>query len=322
MTHPSSVTIGNLTVSPATFLAPIAEVTDSPFRLLVRRFGGVGGLFTEMIPSDAYTRDIERTRFMVRHTEAEHPLFFQIVGKDPQRMADAARRSVDDGADAVDINFGCPSSTITRHGSGSALLRDLELAATIIRAVRQAVSCPITIKIRSGWDMTRLVYREMGAIAEAEGVDAVFFHGRTRKQMYRDTVHYDHIADLADRLSIPVIGNGDIVDRETLARMWGTGCAGVMIARGAIKRPWLFAELAGGEPVTPDVMLPLITEQFQAYATAYPPKLALHKMKIFMSWYSRALPGGKALRTALSGLHDCDGVLNLLSEYGKSLAVN
>ncbi len=315
MAFPQSVSIGALTISPASFLAPIAEITDSPFRRIVRGFGGAGAVFTEMIPSDAYTRNIERTDFMVRFAESERPVFFQIVGKDPERMVMAAEMAQEAGADALDINMGCPSSTITRHGSGSALLRNPELAERIIRAVRKVTRIPLTVKIRSGWDMNSLNYREIGAMAEDCGVDAVFFHGRTRKQMYRDTVHLDHIADLKQQLTVPVIGNGDVVDLPSLERMLDTGCDGVMIARAAIKRPWIFAELAGGEPAGPEELLQLAVKQFEECIAEYPHRLALHKMKVFIGWYSKSLPHGKQLRMQLTRIHDTEAGMSLLTEY-------
>ncbi|MCK5879754.1 MAG: tRNA-dihydrouridine synthase family protein, partial [Holophagae bacterium] len=260
---PVSVTIGSLKVSPATFLAPIADITDGPFRRIVRAFGGVGAMFTEMISSDAYTRNCERTLHMAQFTEQEKPLFFQIVGKEPERMANAAEIAEKAGADAVDLNMGCPSSTITRHGSGSALLKDLKLAESIICAVRKRVSIPLTIKIRSGWNSQSLVFLEFGKMAEENGVDAIFFHGRTRKEMFRDTVHYEQIARLKSALSIPVIGNGDITNRETLNRMLETGCDGIMIARAAIKKPWIFAELTSGLQVSPESLLSIMEKQFR-----------------------------------------------------------
>jgi len=315
---PKSVQIGSLTIAPATFLAPIAEITDSPFRKIVRGFGGIGAVFSEMIPSDAYTRNIERTDFMARFSPEERPIFFQIVGRDPERMAMAAEMAQEAGADALDINMGCPSSTITRHGSGSALLRNPELAQQIVRAVRRVTRIPMTVKIRSGWDLSSLNYRDIGAMAQDCGVDAVFFHGRTKKQMYRDSVHLDHIADLKSRLTIPVIGNGDIVDRDSLDRMLGTGCDGIMIARAAIKRPWIFAELAGLPPAGPETLLHHATVQFQECLDTYPERLALHKMKVFIGWYSRSLPGGKHLRMQLTEVHDTETAMNLLAQYAES----
>lgn len=312
---PASITIGSLKIRPATFLAPIADITDGPFRRIVRTFGDVGAVFSEMISSDAYTRDCERTLHMARFTEQEKPLFFQIVGKEPDRMAKAAEMAEAAGADALDINMGCPSSTITRHGSGSALLKDLKLAESIVAAVRKQISIPLTIKIRSGWNNNPLVFTEFGKMAETNGVNAVFFHGRTRKEMFRDSVHYDQIAHLKSVLSIPVIGNGDITDRESLGRMLETGCDGIMIARAAIKKPWIFAELASGLQVSPDSLLSIMEKQFREIADIYPEKLALHKMKTFSGWYSRSIPGGKKLRVSLNQIHSLDEMTRLIHDF-------
>ena len=312
---PAAVTIGSVTVSPATFLAPIADITDGPFRRIVREFGGVGAMFTEMISSDAYTRKCERTLHMARFTEQEKPLFFQIVGKEPDRMANAAEMAAAAGADAVDINMGCPSSTITRHGSGSALLKDLKLAELIVSAVRKRISIPLTIKIRSGWNNQSLVFPEFGKMAERNGVNVILFRGRTRKEMFRDSVHYDQIAQLKSMLSIPVIGNGDITGRESLSRMMDTGCDGIMVARAAIKKPWIFAELTSDTHVSPGFLLSIMEKQFLEMADIYPEKLALHKMKIFTGWYSRSIPGGKQLRVNLNKITSINEMTQFIHNF-------
>ncbi len=317
---PELIRIGVLTVRPATFLAPIADITDGPFRRIVRTFGGVGAVFTEMISSDAYTRNCERTLHMANFSESEHPVFFQIVGKEPERMANAAEMAEAAGADALDINMGCPSSTITRHGSGSALLKDLKLAESIVSAVRKRISIPLTIKIRSGWDSRSLVFSDFGKMAEDNGVNAIFFHGRTRKEMFRDTVHYEQIALLKSQLSIPVIGNGDITDRETLNRMLKTGCDGIMIARAAIKKPWIFAELLSNLQVSPGSLFPIMEKQFMEITDIYPEKLALHKMKTVAGWYSRSIPGGKQLRVRLSHIHTIDDMMQLIEDFKGSIS--
>ncbi len=312
---PDTVRIGTLSVKPATFLAPIADITDGPFRRMVRSFGDVGAVFTEMISSDAYTRNCERTLHMTAFTKDEHPIFFQIVGKDPARMAQAAILAETTGADAVDINMGCPSSTITRHGSGSALLKNLKLAESIVSAVRKRISIPLTIKIRSGWNRDSFVFSEFGKMAEDNGVNAIFFHGRTRKEMFRDTVHYEQIARLKSQVSIPVIGNGDIKDRDTLGKMLDTGCDGIMIARAAIKKPWVFAELLSGIRLSPEELVVIMEKQFREVTEIYPEKLALHKMKTLSGWYSRSIPGGKKLRTGLNKVHSLSEMTTLLTEF-------
>ncbi len=315
---PETVSIGALTVKPATFLAPIADITDGPFRRIVRNFGGVGALFTEMISADAYTRNCEKTLHMTRFTEKERPLFFQIVGKDPERMAKAAELAAAAGADAVDINMGCPSNTITRHGSGSALLKDLKLAESIITEIRHRISIPLTIKIRSGWNHESLVFTEFGKMAEENGVNAIFFHGRTRKEMFRGTVHYNHIAILKSHVSIPVIGNGDIRDRGTMEKMLETGCDGIMIARAAIKKPWIFAELTSGCQVDAETLPDIMAKQFEEICAIYPEKTALHKMKTIAGWYSRSIAGGKSIRIQLNHIHSSDGMMQLVRSFQKT----
>jgi nifR3 family TIM-barrel protein len=309
------VEIGNLSISPATFLAPIAEITDITFRKVVKKFGGTGAVFTEMISSEAYTRDNEKTKFLVNHSKEESPLFFQIMGTDPERMALSAKMLQDEGADAIDVNMGCPANNVTKNGSGSALLKDLVLAKKIIQQVRKAVNIPFTIKIRSGWNDNSLVYREIGKTAQEEGVNAVFFHGRTKKQMFGDVVRYEHIKELKSLLKIPVIGNGDIRDRETLDKMLKTKCDGIMIARAAIKKPWIFQELLSGKEVDEVVLHSVIFDQFKEVKAIYPENLAVHKMRCFLGWYSKSLKKGKQLRIHLNELKSTDDVEKLLRNH-------
>ncbi len=310
-----TLSIGNVNVSPPTFLAPIADISDSIFRQIVKRFGGVGLVFSEMISSDALTRGCEKTKLMLRFEEEERPIFFQIVGKDPERMAMAAKMIEDIGADGLDINMGCPSKNVTKTGGGSALLNDLPLAGRIIKRVRKSISIPLTVKIRAGWNENSLVYNEIGKIAQEEGAQAVFFHGRTRKQMYSGTVNYNWIADLKSRLNIPVIGNGDIVDRETLLKMLETKCDGIMIARGAIKKPWIFHSLLEDRDVEVEKLIEIIEAQFKKLVEFYPENLAKHKMKLFLSWYSRSLPHGKSIRLKLNDAKTTEEVAEILVKY-------
>ncbi|BBB33234.1 tRNA-dihydrouridine synthase B [Thermotomaculum hydrothermale] len=313
------IKIGSLEVSPPTFLAPIADISDSVFRQIVKEFGGIGVVFSEMISADALTRGCKKTSFMLNFDFSEKPLFFQIVGKEPLRMAMAARMLEDLGADGIDINMGCPSKNVTKSGGGSALLMDLKKAEEIIRKVRKVLSIPLTIKIRAGWNENNLVYKEIGKIAENEGVDAVFFHGRTKKQMYSGNVNYEWIADLKSRLKIPVIGNGDIVGRESLLKMLETKCDGVMIARAAIKKPWIFKELLDNEKVEIEKLIEIIEKQFKRIMKIYPENLAKHKMKLFLSWYSRSLPKGKSIRLQLNDAKTSKEVLNVFENYRNSL---
>ena len=313
------VKIGSLEVSPPTFLAPIADISDSIFRQIVKEFGGVGCVFSEMISADALTRGCKKTALMLNFKHTEKPIFFQIVGKNPLRMAMAARMLEDLGAEGIDINMGCPSKNVTKSGGGSALLTDLKKAEEIIKTVRKVLSIPFTIKIRAGWNENSLVYNEVGKIAENEGVDAIFFHGRTKKQMYSGSVHYEWIADLKSRVKIPVIGNGDIVDRESLVKMLETKCDGVMIARAAIKKPWIFKEILDGKEVEVKTLLNIIEKQFKQLQEVYPENLAKHKMKLFLSWYSRSLPHGKKIRLQLNDAKTSSAVFDVFLRYKDNL---
>ncbi len=313
--------IGNLEISPPTFLAPIADISDSIFRQIVKEFGGVGCVFSEMISADALTRGCKKTSLMLHFEHSEKPIFFQIVGKNPLRMAMAARMLEDLGADAIDINMGCPSKNVTKSGGGSALLMDLKKATEVIRSVKKVLSIPLTIKIRAGWNENSLVFKEIGKIAEQEGVSAVFFHGRTKKQMYSGSVNYKWISELKSELKIPVIGNGDIADRESFLKMLQTGCDGIMIARAAIKKPWIFNVLLENNEVDVKELIDLIERHFTKLKNYYPENLAKHKMKLFLSWYSRSLPGGKSIRLKLNNARTSDEVLTIFLEYKKKLKI-
>src|SRR3989454_4121276 len=221
-------------------LAPMAGVTNAPFRLVARECGA-GLLTSEEIDARALIADNAHTRDIVRYLPEEHPLAMQLLGADPDVLAEAARRLEAAGADAIDLNMGCPVTKIVSKGQGAALMRDPLGAAVVFRTMRKAIGIRFTVKIRGGWDERTVNAVEIARIAEGEGVDAITVHPRTRSQQYAGVAPWEIIASVVDAVAIPVVGNGDVRSRADAAAMVAaTGCAAIMIGRGALGAPWIF----------------------------------------------------------------------------------
>ena len=237
------LTIGGLVLANPVILAPMAGVTDLPFRLLCKE-SGCGLVVSEMISDNALLFDNDRTLEMLRMEPAERPVAMQIFGSNPELMAQAAQKVEAAGADIIDINMGCPAPKIVKNGEGSALMRKPELAQRILRAVVAAVQVPVTVKIRKGWSEQEVNAVELALLAEEAGVAAVAVHGRTREQFYEGKADWQIIREVKEALSIPVIGNGDIWSPADAARMLEqTGCDGIMVGRGCQGNPWLFRDI-------------------------------------------------------------------------------
>ena len=313
---------GPLPIDPPLVLAPMAGITDRQFRLLLRRIGGVGLVTMEFISSEALARGNKRTRKLMHFVEEERPLSIQIYGARPAPMAEAARVVEEIGADACDINMGCPANKILKGCAGCALMAEPELARDIVREVRRAISIPLTVKFRLGLSDDARNFLELGRMCEGEGAQAVALHARTARQMFGGQARWEEIAALKRALSIPVVGNGDVKTAEDAVRMLReTGCDGVMIGRASMKNPWIYRQcadlLAGREPYvpTPADRHALIRAHFDMVVAQEEPLFALHKLRTFTGWYTHGLPDGGRLRALIGTLETPQAFLDAVEGF-------
>lgn len=302
-----SFTIGPVHLACPIVLAPMAGVCDLPYRVIAHEFGA-GLVCTEMVSDKGLIYGNKTTQKMLEIAPGEHPLSMQIFGSEPDSMAKAAALIEEAGADIVDINMGCPVKKVVNNGSGSALLKDLPRAEAIIRAVVQAVSIPVTVKMRTGWDEAQFVAPELAKRAEDAGAAAIAVHGRTREQFYSGKADWQKIRAVVDAVTIPVIGNGDVVDGPSAAAMLGeTGCAAVMVARGAQGNPWIFHDiqhfLETGSPLPPPTArerYEQILRHFKALVAYKGEYIGLREMRAHASWYTKGLYGSAGLRERIN----------------------
>ncbi|MGH7275497.1 MAG: tRNA dihydrouridine synthase DusB [Candidatus Rokuibacteriota bacterium] len=276
-------------------LAPMAAVTNAPFRLVARECGA-GLLTSEEIDARGLVEGSARTVELARWLPEEHPIALQLLGSDPDVLAEAARRLEAAGADAVDLNMGCPVAKIVAKGQGAALMRDPLTAAVVFRTMRKAVAVPLTVKIRGGWDDRTVNAVEIARIAESEGVNAITVHPRTRSQQFSGMAPREIIAVVVDAVEIPVVGNGDVRSlADARAMVAATGCAAVMIGRGALGAPWIFR----GEDVSREEKTRIIRRHAALMEAFFPPRTALLQLKKHLAWYAHGLHGATLMRAAL-----------------------
>src|SRR3989449_314834 len=310
----------------------MAGMTDSAFRRLVKRHGGCGLVITEMVSSEGLVRGIDRTLEFAEFTEEERPVSIQIFGGDPVKMAAAAQIVEGMGADIVDGNIVCPVPKIAKHNAGCSLMREPEHAASVIAAMTRAVKIPVTVKMRAGWNDTEKNAPALAKMVEDAGAAAIAIHGRTAAQSYSGTADWDLVADIADRLAIPVFGSGDCIDAEQVIARLQSGVEGVLVGRGVLRNPWILAQaadLAAGR--TPrevtledrgrfllDYIGLLLNERvrepegFRHSAPSHEPagshqppatshdRWVINKIRALGSWYTKGLDNGSHLRTAIN----------------------
>lgn len=319
--------IGNVAVDPPLILAPMAGITDTYFRSIIRQVGGAGLVSMEFISSESLTRGNERTLNMLAFRKEERPLSIQIYGSDAGRMASAARIVQEIGADICDINMGCPANKILKGCAGAALMGDLELARRIIAGVRRELSIPLTVKFRLGLDDRRVNFVDLARICQDQGAAAITLHARTARQHFSGKADWERIRQVKEAVSIPVVGNGDVTTPAEAVEMFReTGCDAVMIGRGSLSDPWIFrrtaALLRGAGPGELEAMQPtaqdrraLILHHFTRLREHEEEKHALHKIRTFTGWYTRGLPNGRALRQQINQLKSLDAFFEAVEEF-------
>jgi nifR3 family TIM-barrel protein len=341
--------IGSIDLSPAFALAPMAGMTDTAFRRLVKREGGCGLVVTEMVSSEGLVRGIDRTLEYAEYTEEERPVSIQIFGGDPDKMAAAAQIVEGMGADIVDVNMGCPVPKIAKHSAGCSLMREPAHAATVVRAMTRAVKIPVTVKMRAGWDATELNAPELAKRVQDAGASAVAVHGRTAAQSYSGLSDWDFITRVAAGIGIPVIGSGDCIEPDHLVgHLNRGGVSGVLVGRGALRNPWIFsqaADLAAGR--TPRVVtdadrarfllqyIAMLQEErvheekgFRHLAPGQPDALpatagparghdrwVINKLRALNSWFTKGLENGSHLRVAVNQADSISQLEEIIEQF-------
>jgi tRNA-dihydrouridine synthase B len=339
--------IGNVSLASPFVVAPMAGMTDTAFRRLVKRKGGCGLVVTEMVSSDGLVRGIDRTLEYAEYTEEERPVSIQIFGGDPEKMAAAAQIVEGLGADIVDVNMGCPVAKIAQHDAGCSLMRQPEHAASVISAMARAVKIPVTVKMRAGWNDRTRNAPELARMVQDAGAAAVTIHGRTAEQSYTGTADWDLVARVASELSIPVLGSGDCIEPGQVIDRMHSGVSGVLVGRGVLRNPWILAQAAdiaaGRAPrrVTLadrgqflldyiEMLLDERTHEAEGFrhvagstgavtADRTDPRgrhqrWVINKLRALCSWYSKGLDGGSQLRVRVNAASSIQELRDIIDQ--------
>ena len=315
--------IGNVELQNNLILAPMAGVTDLPFRTIVEKFNP-GLVCTEMVSSKALFYGDEKTKQLLKCDGEKRPISMQIFGSDPETMGVAAKY-VSKLADIVDINMGCPAPKVVKNGDGSRLLLDLNKVEEIIKAVVENSEVPVTLKYRKGWDNNNIVACDVAKIAEQNGISAIVIHGRTRDEFYSGEADLDIIKKVKESVNIPVVGNGDIIDEESAKHMFEyTGVDGIMIGRGTMGNPWIFEQiqhyLKTGEKLpspTNKEKYEILREHIELDIICKGETVALNEMRKHIAWYTKNMPNSSTFRNYINKIDTKDELISVIKEYFK-----
>jgi len=319
--------IGSLSLVNNIFLAPMAGITDLPFRVLTRKFGA-SFCFTEMVSANGLVRGTHKSYEYLKSSPDDSPLGVQIFGSDPDILSEAARIVTESGADLIDINAGCPVKKVLKTGAGAALMRDPAKFETIVKSVRKATRLPLTVKIRSGWGHDELNAIEIAGIAENCGVDALSLHPRTVRQGFSGTAEWNLIGLVKKNTNIPVIGSGDVrKPGDALRMIEETGCDGVMVGRGALGNPWIFEGITtlisdGTTPAPPSPIEreAVILQHLETNINLYGKGIGVKNFRKHLLWYTKGLKGGNKFREIAVSVTEINELLNMVHEYLRSLS--
>ena len=314
--------IGTLVLAHNVMLAPLAGITNLPFRILCRREGAALA-FTEMVSVNGLVREGANTLALLKSTPEDRPLGIQLFGDTPHDLAEAARRVADYG-DLLDINMGCPVRKVVGTGAGSALLKEPLKIAAIIRAVRAATRLPLTVKIRSGWHCGDNTYMEIARIAQEEGCDAITLHPRSRSQMFSGLSDWNQLRRLKENLAIPVIGSGDLLTaRDCLRMLDETGCDGIMVARGSLGAPWIFRQIrelalhGASHLISNRERATAISRHLDLFITESGEAVAAREIKKHIGWYAKGFPGAADIRRDANGARSIADIRTLTTRIAE-----
>ena len=335
--------IGSVELPSPFAVAPMAGMTDTAFRRLVKRHGGCGLVVTEMVSSEGLVRGIDRTLEYAEYTEEERPISIQIFGGDPEKMAAAAQIVEGMGADIVDVNMGCPVPKIAKHNAGCSLMREPAHAASVIRSMAKAVKIPVTVKMRAGWNDTERNAPTLARMVEDAGAAAIAVHGRTAAQSYSGSADWCIVAEIAETLSIPVLGSGDCVEPDQIIDRLNQGVDGVLVGRGVLRNPWILAQaadIAAGRPpreVTLEARGRFLLEYIDLLTTERVrepdgfrhradrmtshgaddrhDRWVINKIRALASWYTKGLENGSRVRTSINSSETLTDLRGLITAF-------
>jgi len=321
--------IGSVDLPSPLAIAPMAGMTDTAFRRLVKRHGGCGLVVTEMVSAEGLVRGIDRTLEYAEYTEEERPVSIQIFGGDPDKMAAAAQVVEGMGADIVDVNMGCPVPKIAKHNAGCSLMREPAHAAIVIGAMAKAVKIPVTVKMRAGWNDEERNAPTLARMVQDAGAAAIAIHGRTAAQSYSGSADWDLVAKIASEMTIPVFGSGDCIEPQQIVDRLRSGARGVLVGRGVLRNPWILAQavdLLADRPARPvtledrgrfllDYIDLLLHERVDEARALTHDRWVINKLRALASWYTKGLDNGSHLRTAINTIDSLPSLRETIGEF-------